>query len=171
MAAPSSTLLTDEELARQLQAQDNGLRSRKRSSASFDDHPHLPRAVSRGSKKQRSPNEHVSESVSSPDSPASSEPELSPHPLPCDNFCQGCGKLLTDASSILSPGVAALSKENFLNCSTCVALYAIPPSPGGRTFAPTQASPPHRCKFGGCWMTFLFAEKLHDHRLRVHGRK
>lgn len=166
--------MTDEEYARQLQAQDNGLRRRKRNSTCADDHltSHLPRgASSRSSKKSRAQHEHGSDALSSPGSPASSEMEHSPHPpVPCDNFCQGCGKLLTDAP-ILSPGVAALSKENGLNCSTCVALYAIPPSPGGRSFSYSQASPPHRCKYGGCSLTFLFLEKLIDHRIRIHGRK
>eukprot|EP00050_Salpingoeca_kvevrii_P021514 m.111887 g.111887 ORF g.111887 m.111887 type:complete len:370 (-) comp9383_c0_seq6:96-1205(-) len=183
--AMAAVVARDEEIARQLQAMDNGLRRRKRHFPG-DDAPastpspkttrkravKRPRGEAKAAKSGRgrggsavkvpSPLRQGSSPTGSPEAPAIPATTM-------DSYCQGCGRLML----LLAVGANTVTQSttNALNCDGCVKLYSIAPSGSSTDSKPCRASPRHRCKYSGCSMSFLFPEKLEAHRRRVHSNK
>lgn len=172
----NSEMNGDEEIARALQALDNGLRERKRSISVSEE----PKKVSRSRVKSETPSRRAKPALEAPSSPHSGSshsadsPGLSDHqdsalevPRNSEDLldeaeinCLACGKHFS------AEGDASASKENHLICGACFVRYSLQPY---KAHAVVRASPSHRCEGHGCAVTFLTADRLRDHYSRVHG--
>lgn len=172
--------LGDEEIARALQAMDNGLRKRKRS-VSVSEEVRKPRSR----KPDTTTPARRRSAVANPPSPLSSSgsvgsPDAAEHPdesmevpkndanLPSElldiESCLACGKLFSSSAS--EPKAILPSKESHLICESCFVQYSLPPF---KAQPAVKASPSHRCEGHGCAITFVTADRLRDHLHRIHG--